>query len=205
MTNTNPDTGIRYGVISGNSLDSDTLHELFYGSGAKDLSYEEALSELHKELVSEADSLEQEVEDDLRDEHYTANAPAPDEEQVAAALEAAWERKGYANRDDFIETEGERRIEIDRIEIDEPIIEGTYEGVKYRISWLGGAPLVWIIEGPIGYANRLCSPCVPNAADLDGGFVDGSGEGNSEDALQTVQEGFMCYVVPRDWLRQEAE
>lgn len=41
------------------------------------------------------------------------------------------------------------------------------EGFKYRLARLGGAPLVWVIESPYVTYCRSCSPCIPNAGDLD--------------------------------------
>lgn len=64
---------------------------------------------------------------------------------------------------------------------EEPIYEGEWENVKFRTGWLGGAMLVWILESPhiAGYAK--CSPCVPNAGDLNN-------EGD-----------YSCYDVPASW------
>ena len=53
MTNTNPETGIRYGYISANSLNSDLLQELLYSYGV-DLSYNEAADNLFNEAMSDA-------------------------------------------------------------------------------------------------------------------------------------------------------
>jgi hypothetical protein len=78
---------------------------------------------------------------------------------------------------------------------DEECIEGTYEGVSYCTSYLGGALNFFICESPITVlVNSLCSPCVPNAGDLDSGFAVFKDEGDS---------GFLCYGVPGDWLDEE--
>ena len=189
MTNVNPDTGIRYGVIALQSLDSDTADELMHGSGAVDDSYQEAHDQAKADAgrefddgVEEADIAAAEIDGGMSDEAretYTNNW-----------IEAKF---GRSDREDFIE--GKLEEFSDMCQIEEPSLHGELEGVKYQIGWLGGAPLLWVIEGPIGWANRLCSPCVPNAADLDGGFD--TGEVGEECTVHT------CYVVPRDWLRQE--
>lgn len=110
--------------------------------------------------------------------------------------------RGDLDEDDAvpeIESRYERRAE--EIQIDEPTIEGEYDGVKYYISWLGGAPLLWVFDGPIGHARTMCSPCVPNAADLDSGYYM---EGEPFDPVEEWGHfGFECYVVPRDWLRTD--
>lgn len=67
---------------------------------------------------------------------------------------------------------------------DEPYVEGEYQGVKYGISWLGGAPLLWIYKSDyITDSAAMCSPCCPNAGDLDN-------EGE-----------YTCYTIPDDWRR----
>lgn len=61
VANTNPETGIRYGLIAANSLDPDVVNEL--QMSGKDLHYEEAKSELRdavkrvcKDYMGERDS-----------------------------------------------------------------------------------------------------------------------------------------------------
>ncbi len=74
-------------------------------------------------------------------------------------------------------------------QIEEPTIEGVYEGVTYIISYLGGAPIVWIIESPLIGHFYLCSPCCPGACN--------GGSRNSK--------GLMGYDVPPDWLFVEPD
>lgn len=192
--------GVRFGVISFNSLQPWCSEDLFCGQNARDLSYEEALLDLKREAVS--------LYDGLLEECCTAAAESGADREVGfdqEAFEQEWfaERKETWDRDDFIQDFVERNAE--HIQIDEPIIEGEYDDVKYRISWLGGAPLLWVLEGPIGYVNRLCSLCVPNAGDLDSGFITGEGEGNSEDHRQILGQGFRSYVVPVSWLADDPQ
>ena len=89
------------------------------------------------------------------------------------------------DRDWYVDRETDKRR--DDIQIDEPTIEGNYQGVHYQISWLGGAPLLWVLESPVISKAQPCSPCVPNAGNLD----------NLSD------DGIECYGVPRDWRRDE--
>jgi len=93
--------------------------------------------------------------------------------EVNAEVEA-----GELDEDDF---DSELDLRVERIQIDEPTIEGVYEGVHYHISWLGGAPLLWVFESPHINPHAQCSPCVPGAGDLDS-------EGD-----------VLCYDVPDDW------
>lgn len=76
----------------------------------------------------------------------------------------------------------------DAYQPDEPIHEGSFmlgdgNWVKYRTSWLGGALNIFIFESPFTARTVACSPCVPNAGDLDN-----VGKGD-----------YLCYDVPPDW------
>lgn len=152
MTNINEKTGIRYGTIYLHHLDPDTASWLW--DDGEDTSYAAALEELEEEIRT---AVLQEIEDGDLDIDATDVCD--------------------------IEREVERRLEreSDGIQIDEPTIEGTCEGVTYAISWLGGAPLLWVFHSPIIGKHGLCSPCVPNAGDLES-------EGEYE-----------CYDVPEEW------
>ena len=88
-----------------------------------------------------------------------------------------------------VEIEVENRLDCaaQDIEIDEPILIGTCEGVRYEISWLGGAPLLWVFESPVISKAKLCSPCCPNAGDLN----------NLDD------DGYECYGIPADWYAKD--
>ena len=140
--NVNPETGIRYGIISANSLDGELVQDLLYYEG-EDLSWKEA---------------EEEIKIAMREEGVT---------------EEDWDR----TLDD----------RLSDVYIDEPIVEGECEGVKYRTSWLGGALHFWIFESHrIGKYN-LCSPCAPNAGNLD----------------CPNENGYECYDVPEGWRENE--
>lgn len=58
--------------------------------------------------------------------------------------------------DDYMEYEGE-----------EDNYTAEIENTKYEISWLGGAPLIWVINSEWACYCKPCSPCVPGAGDLD--------------------------------------
>ena len=74
--------------------------------------------------------------------------------------------------------------DVDNYYNDEPYIEGEMEKVKYATSWLGGALHFWIFQSPYKTQCALCSPCVPNAGDLD----------NTGDEYVDV-----AYDVPKEW------
>lgn len=191
MVNCGPD-GVRYGVISFNALKDWCNEDLFYGNQARDLSWEAAVEELRAEARASYDNY-------LEQAHIAAAEVdhGMGEEDHSKFL-AKWfdEQAVEFDEDDFVSDYMERKGQD--VQIDEPVIEGELDGVKYRISWLGGAPLLWVLEGPLGFAERLCSPCVPNAADLDSGFIL---EGEFNDAQHG--QDYPCYAVPKEWLRDE--
>lgn len=95
-----------------------------------------------------------------------------------------------------INDETQRQVFNDGYQCDEPIVEGTYEGVKYRSSWLGGALHFFIFESPhVGYFMP-CSPCVPGAADLQT-----KADPNNLGQVITSVQG---YDVPPDWRWKES-
>lgn len=164
ITNVNPETNIRYGVIALDSLDGDLAQELMFGMNAIDLTFEDIQGEAYSE----------------------AEAQASDEGVEESEL------------DEWVDS---RAAEImEDVQIDEPHIRGGYEGVHYEILWLGGAAILFVTEGPVGYCGSLCSPCVPNTGDLDSGF-----ELEDEDADRDEDEfQFKCYVVPKWWLEENS-
>ena len=90
--------------------------------------------------------------------------------------------------DDDKEAEIERILESDDYYCDESIHEHTMDGVNCRTTWMGGGLLVWIFKSEVTGTFRLCSPCVPNCADLDNPDPD----------------GYEGYTVPADWLWSES-
>lgn len=84
-------------------------------------------------------------------------------------------------RQDWIDEKVEREMEY--LEIGEAVREGTLDGVKYRTFWLGGSQMIWVFESPHIGTFRLCSPCVPGAADLS----------------NPDPNGYEGYDVPADW------
>lgn len=192
-SNCNTTTGIRFGYISGNSLDPATVEILMYGDQAKDVSYANAYAEAKAEaetswasIVEEAGIAASEVDAGMNDKDR--------ESFIAKWIEE--HHTGCADMEEFVDIE--LQAFSDQSQIDEPYIEGDFEGVKYGTSWLGGALNFFIFEGPVGYVERLCSPCVPNAGDLDSGFL-------LRDEFNDEQHGTdnECYVVPRDWLTKD--
>lgn len=183
--NTNPETGIRYGVIALNNLDQDTVNWLWQDS--TNLSELEAANDARTQFSREWENMSE----DARVAADEVDAKMAEAEREAF-IEKWFEQKGEPSD---VESYVEKRMEDfnDGFQIEEPTLEGECEGVKYQITWLGGAPLLWVLEGPTGFAHELCSPCVPNAANLDGGFSETATDDNT----------YPCYIVPADWLPKE--
>jgi len=182
MTNTNEKTGIRYGVIAAQSLDPDLFDYITYGIG-RDLTNLQALKDIKEEAEAGAERIEDEVRITLAERgDYTEREyeDAWDEE-----VEAAYGRLGFTDRESYVDDYIEQQL-LD-LQIEEPVFEFDYQGVRGQVTWLGGAQIVFIFESPFTGFFDLCSPCVPNATNLD----------------NPNENGFEGYTVPGDWLRVE--
>jgi hypothetical protein len=60
-------------------------------------------------------------------------------------------------------------------------------GVKWILTWLGGAPMLTIVDSPFVDRFVFCSPCCPNAVSLTR-HPSGDEEG---------------YTIPKDWWNEE--
>ncbi len=186
MPNFNPETGIAYGVIAANNLDPDLLQSLWYDCGV-DLTYQDARKEMDRELRNEWERWTEQAQ--IAADEVDANMPEVDRESfIENWLE---ERTEWCDEESYVEHKLEKWN--DCYECDEPVVAGSHDGVKYQLTWLGGAPILWVFEGPVGYCRSACSPCVPHAGDLDSGFT------TEADGIHTYQ----CYVVPQDWLAKD--
>lgn len=157
-TNKHPITGIAYGLIACQNLDDDVLHTLLYEKG-KDLSYEAACRE---ETARQCD-------------------------EFNAALDTVSQYTGSQHLVDDLRDEFEPDLNNFEPQIEEPIIEGEYQGVHYHTTWLGGAQMLWVFESPHIEPCRPCSPCAPGAGDLD----------NPE------PNGMLTYSVPPEWRERD--
>jgi len=100
--------------------------------------------------------------------------------------------------EDFLEAAADDYIN------DEPIYEGETDGIKWRTSWLGGAPHLIVLESPYYGVGQVCSPCVPNA--LNGSTVQSIFR--DEDAAgchASVAGGIYGYALPTTWLRDKED
>ena len=78
-------------------------------------------------------------------------------------------------------------------DIEEPVYLAEIDGVTVETFYLGGAPMLMVLDSPfIRKDTPACSPCLPNAGDLDSS-VDAVSSGGTVD----------CYDVPKDWYCKE--
>ena len=158
--NVNPETGIRYGVISGNSLD----HEVLNG------------------LHDEADYI---VFSQYRFDAIKRFANDHEFDYLAdVSFDELDEKLQNEYDDEYSEFVEDVTNEYESVE---PVASFEYEGVEVVFEWLGGAPLVYITKSDVTTHANLCSPCVPNAGNLD-----------SKDP-----DGYECYDAPTDWYKEE--
>lgn len=154
MPNTNPKTGLPFGVIAGQNLDPELLDALYVAASAQvyDRMFDERRTELRRDLY------------DL----------LPDAVQFGWVVDQLSE---------VIDVQLEEEAESGAFGRDEPSAEIVYEGVTVIYSYLGGAPIVFSYDGPVAHVRSMCSPCVPGAASLDSGEGDIACHGLPEDWL----------------------
>ena len=89
-------------------------------------------------------------------------------------------------------------------ECDEPTYEGETDGIKWVVTWLGGAPHLTVLESPYYGVGRECSPCVPNAlcsSTITAIFSDEDAAG----CHASVAGGVYGYALPTTWLRDKED
>lgn len=152
MDNIHSKTGIPFGVVDARDLPY--LYDEILANGT-DHNYEGAKKELVERLkacktVAEVNAV---VDDVHYSEVYHVEDMEFDVEELAGNLLS------------------------DTYESDEHNVSYQSGEYKYQLLTLGGAPLIYVVESPFVATCRPCSPCCPNAGDLnnitdkDGGNV----------------------------------
>ncbi len=187
ISNVNPETGIRYGVASAQNYPD--LYDHITSAGYS-LSYKNWLDEIERSLgsldtidLSDPDEVKSEIESAIEDYVPSYWLKLHIDDAVEAAMDT--------DSDEEVST---RVFNVLDCDIGEAFESDGEEGYRledgdeiYELSYLGGAPLIWVIKSSrIVYTNSLCSPCCPNAADLDSG-------------LTNEDEGYECYGIPKEW------
>lgn len=140
MPNTNPRTGLPFGVINGNSLHPEVLDALYMAASAQvyDCAYRERKNDLRREV----------------------------EDTFPNLCGVDWAEDQL---NDLMDAQLESEAECGAFGRDEPSAEVTYEGVTVHYGYLGGAPIVFSYDGPVTHVRSYYSPCCPGAVDLDSG------------------------------------
>lgn len=186
--NINPETGIRYGVTA--AQNHPWLYEEIIQSG-ESLSYKNWKDEILNGLsmiddvdLSDPEEVESAIQSAIEDYVPSYWLKRHIKGAVEAAMNTNVEGSASSKAYDYLETDigeafesygGEEEYELEK------------DGAVYFLGYLGGAPLIWVNQSDrIVHVQLLCSPCVPNAGDLDSG-------------LTAEDEGYECYGIPKEW------
>ena len=160
MQNYDEETGCFYGYISAKILDPELVDTLMFGVQATDNSYLASLDQIAFEAGARKDHI--------------------DKTGVQVWI--------YEGEEFWIEDLMDHLNVYDIPTIDERDVSGEYEGITYQSSWMGGALCFFIIDSPVQVNTRECSPCVPNAGNLDNYYED------------HCYDGVYCHGVHSWWL-----
>jgi hypothetical protein len=144
-TNYDSSTGIYYGVISQHSIDPEAFSDIH--QAARDLSYESAVDQLKKEL---RDALE-----GVMSEHFSTSSyggrKSKSETATESATDAAWEAIEQEFNDSYESYADHAWL---------------YEKDGYELRDCLTTD-IFVIKSPYYTFAPECSPCVPNAGNLD--------------------------------------
>lgn len=200
-TNMDTETGIRYGVISQNSVMPEAVDDIYHGPHSRDLAWEAGVEEAKQQIMRcyEEDLYEDKkgelkkvlknyvrdrfIEDrlvelmDLFDE-MVSDPPGgkpnlPDVEHVWAVVEQ-----------DFNDNAGDHEC------------NPLYEHKGYKITKCLDNDLM-ILKSPFFTYAQFCSPCVPGACNLDSPLEDPSDQLKWPDSNK-------CYCLGVDWFDEES-
>jgi hypothetical protein len=221
-SNINPETGIRYGVT--NNIPSWIYDESMSWECP---AYNEAVQEIAAELMREMIKKDEILAEDLDGYAGHELLGGMSSEDLLEYVDDHFSEKEMLEfmEDNFDCELGSACEEIDDSESTK---FGTYEDPDYpgqplelMISYLGGAPLLWVLEGPVVMTSALCSPCVPGAVDCD--YEEQRVEMSrlrygDDEAVRSFniwlrerfgmrrgsEDGYLGYCVPESWLEDEA-
>lgn len=196
-TNRDPSTGIRYGVISQNSLDPYALSDLW--DQARDLSYEAAVEDAKHRIILALDgenprtALGLVLRDFLRGERAVELGDfifELDDDPRHINREAAWE---------IVEQDFNDSYECDQR-------DWLYELDDYRVENCLISDVI-VLKSPYYTFAQFCSPCVPGAANLNSPY-NGSDVPSEEDSkrwetfkyfAENVHGFPKAYCFDHDW------
>jgi len=154
-------TGIFYGVVAQNSLNSEVVQDILFGSDTTDLSYEEALKELNKNIEDHLGCLTDiyNLSVDIIGKHSLKYFLENRNLEKIKDILNHFKNHRYDQIRMILEEEFNNQYECD-----EP--DFLYESNGYKIINCLDSDLM-IIKSPFYTFAPECSPCVPCAGDLD--------------------------------------
>lgn len=171
MANRHPVTGVRYTIYHiNNDLHPEVWDDIYQGTN---MSERAMLDDMEMRVRKALEELPDEVLAYL-------NLESVAEELMDTALVNGMQDTIYCN--------------------DEPTYEGETEGIRWVVTWLGGAPHLTVLESPYYGVGRECSPCVPNAlcsSTITAIFSDEDAAG----CHASVAGAVYGYALPTTWLR----
>jgi hypothetical protein len=205
--NINSKTGIAYGVLQGNSVPFLLDDIQSNGTDNKWEEYKKELDDRISDLLMELykkwqdgqpfpeGEFEQEVVNRFRslvkDYHHNPKRIVPDDfpADIIPIFTQGDVPDAESIREEFLDR-GLNDIDDCSDSFDYDYEYETDHGpVKLTTGTLGGAILIWVLESPWVAEVRVCSPCVPNAGDLD----------------SPHEGGMVCYCLPPDDMPEEWE
>lgn len=176
MANRHPVTGVRYTIYHiNNELHPEVWDDIYQGTN---MSERAMLDDMEMRVRKALEELPDEVLAYL-DVELTA------EELMDTALVNGMQDTIYCN--------------------DEPNYEGETDGIKWCVTWLGGAPHLTVLESPYYGVGEECSPCLPNA--VNGCTITTIFRDEGTACLHTQREHGLTYgyALPTTWLRDKED
>jgi hypothetical protein len=194
IANINPETAIRYGVFDPRQCE--------YGCEFMDEVMSNGTDETWKALEADVKELITELVDTLLDESEFEGLSESEKleaqrkivkSNLASYVYMSTTEEADKFVKDYIEPNVDdiyARVMQDIVDYgcDDEMHEYTYDNgsTQYLLTSLGGAPLAYVIKSSHVAFVKECSPCVPNAGDLD------------SPAKKITDRGVFCYCPPID-------
>lgn len=178
IPNLNEELGYYYGVVSGNTLPELAEDIMQQGTNLR-------LARLEREAREALERIDLSDHEEL--DFVLSQSPFEfDQERIESLLQ-----NGVDTIDEFVEAAVEDFAECGMDEVPYEW-EDEESGTSYVLDYLGGAPIIFVVASQHLAWARPCSPCVPQAGDLD--------SPTGED------DGFPCLCPPpKAWDTEEGE
>ena len=183
IPNIHPVTGIRYGVINANSVNPFALDDIV----------SQGVDEIYEALCEEIKTV---VEDELAN----LSSYGPSYKIVDAVLARLKDVTPYSEQlasdlTELVKNQGPEHSHDEMIDWLENELSDSYEAQDttyryeedgYRILFFTGTNDLMVLESPHTAKVRLCSPCAPNAGDMD----------------SLDPDGYETYALGPDWFEE---